>query len=63
MVLLAILCLLAFAAGWLAYRLAQSKGRNPWIWMTASILFIVPVVILLVLPKRTAAELSQKRAA
>lgn len=40
----------AFLAGWLAYGLAQRKGRNATGWMVASVLFIVPVMILAVLP-------------
>jgi len=42
--------IVAFLAGWLAYGLAARKRRNPWGWMVASVLLIVPVLILAVLP-------------
>lgn len=40
----------AVLAGWLAYGLAARKRRNPWGWTIASVLFIVPVLVLAVLP-------------
>lgn len=42
----------AALAGWLAYGLAQRKGRSAMGWMVASVLFILPVMILAVLPSR-----------
>ncbi|MEM8852645.1 MAG: hypothetical protein AAGD34_03030 [Pseudomonadota bacterium] len=40
----------ALAAGYTAHRLATRKRRNPVLWTWASVIFIVPVAILLVLP-------------
>ena len=50
MIYFAVSILVAFLAGWLAYGLARRKGRNAWGWMTASVVLIVPVLILAVLP-------------
>jgi uncharacterized membrane protein YeaQ/YmgE (transglycosylase-associated protein family) len=40
----------AVLAGWLAAGLARRKGRSVTGWTIASVLFIVPVMILAVLP-------------
>ncbi|XWN32179.1 MAG: hypothetical protein ROR55_03420 [Devosia sp.] len=48
-----ILLIVALAAGYTAHRLAIWKGRNPVLWTWASVVFIVPVAILLVLPAAT----------
>lgn len=50
MVYMVVSILVSFLAGWLAYGLARRKGRSAWGWMIASVLFIVPVLILAVLP-------------
>jgi apolipoprotein N-acyltransferase len=42
----------ALAAGWLAYRLAEHKGRSPRAWMAASVLLVVPLLLLVLLPAR-----------
>lgn len=43
---------MAVFAGWLAYGLAQRKGRSPWGWAVASLILIVPVLVLAVLPSK-----------
>lgn len=45
--------LLAFALGWWAFRLADSKGRNPYLWMIATVIFVFPILVLAMLPSRT----------
>jgi len=42
----------AALAGWLAYGLARRKGRNAVGWTAASVIFIVPVMVLAVLPPK-----------
>lgn len=42
----------AVFAGWLAYGLAERKGRNRWGWTLASVVLIVPVLVLAVLPTK-----------
>ena len=49
MIYLAVSILVSFLAGWLAYGLARRKGRNAWGWMIASVLLVVPVLILAVM--------------
>jgi len=43
---------MAVFAAWLAYGLAERKGRSPWGWAVASLILIVPVLVLAVLPSK-----------
>ncbi|MEM9439400.1 MAG: hypothetical protein AAGA73_03050 [Pseudomonadota bacterium] len=45
--------LIVFLLGWWAFRLAESKGRNPHFWMIATVIFGIPILILLLLPAKT----------
>lgn len=42
--------LIAGFLGYLANRLAHSKGRNPWGWTIATVFLLFPILILLILP-------------
>ncbi len=54
-----IVLLLMFALGWWAFRLADSKGRNPYIWMIATVIIVVPIFVLLMLPSKTSTTMPQ----
>ena len=44
--------IVAFLMGLIAYRLAVQRGRSPWGWMVASVLFVFPALILALLPPK-----------
>ena len=44
----------ALLAGAAAYRLAERRGRSPRVWMIASVLFVLPALILPLLPSKEA---------
>ncbi|MEM7024667.1 MAG: hypothetical protein AAF637_19120 [Pseudomonadota bacterium] len=52
MAFLAISLVIALITGLLAYRVAERKGRSPGTWMTATVLFVVPLLLLVLLPAR-----------
>ncbi|MEM7290241.1 MAG: hypothetical protein AAF412_07745, partial [Pseudomonadota bacterium] len=50
MIVMLALLVIAAIAGWYAYRLAEQKGRRPRLWMVLTVFFLVPLLVLLVLP-------------
>lgn len=50
MLALVLSLLIAVASGWYAFELAGRKGRHQHAWMIATVLFLLPLLILLILP-------------
>lgn len=52
----AIALIISLLAGLFAYHLAERKRRNPRVWMIASVLLVVPLLLLAVLPAKRASR-------